>query len=197
MWVAIGETLGRPSRYCEARWTLTLSTRESRFTIRGNRHAISGSAVGGTSGGASGGAVSSTSGTNEDAVSGTSGASGGAVRGGTFRDAAVSNTENLAPMDFRWNAAKVNRSVDAKNTVDILCVSCSLAQDKLLLEGVEHHASEDCPNWMQVAGYVNANLRSNESVTNEQCRQRWKNHVNPHLRSLKSKDDPWTEEEVS
>lgn len=35
MWVAIGEKLGRPSRYCEARWTLTLSTRESRANIRG------------------------------------------------------------------------------------------------------------------------------------------------------------------
>lgn len=65
-----------------------------------------------------------------------------------------------------------------------------------MLEGVELYATDDSPNWILVAEHIIKHIDGG-LVSNEQCRQRWKNHVNPKLSVLKGKDDTWSEEEVS
>ena len=53
------------------------------------------------------------------------------------------------------------------------------------------------PDWVKIASYLNEKLGRNPKVNRVMCISRWLCHANPALASLKSRDEPWTPQEVA
>lgn len=70
------------------------------------------------------------------------------------------------------------------------------SQDRLLKEGYEKYTGHGVGMWKKVAEYVTAGTGAAPGViSNHQCGERYKHHLDPALESRKS--GPWTDEDVS